>query len=182
MCAQPLIFVPVLFDNQEVRKQPLPPKAELQRWYQFYSATERGRAGYDKNRHDFAKLIWQLASPKWNFHDATFARSAAAFDDPDHVSIVIPNARRRLGLATGEPKDDELEKRLAAPPPPLIIFCTYSYINWLRTLPYVRALADKYQDQGLVMIGRPQTSLDTSIFYSVSLRLWVGQPCAPPSR
>jgi pimeloyl-ACP methyl ester carboxylesterase len=94
----------------------LPPKAEHQWWYQYYFATEHGRAGYDKYRHDFAKLIWQLASPKWNFDDATFDRSAASFDNPDHVSIVIHNYRWRLGLAEGEPKYDDLEKRLAAAP------------------------------------------------------------------
>ena len=88
-----------LIGSQEAGKMPLPPKAELQWWYQFYFATERGRAGYDKYRHDFAKLIWQLASPKWNFDDATFDRSAAAFDNPDHVAIVIHNYRWRLGLA-----------------------------------------------------------------------------------
>ena len=93
---------------------PLPPKAELQWWYQFYFATERGRAGYDKYRREFSKLIWQLASPKWKFDDATFDRSAAAFDNPDHVAIVIHNYRWRLGLAEGEPKYDDLEKRLAA--------------------------------------------------------------------
>jgi len=105
-----------LIGNQEAGKLPLPPKAELQWWYQFYFATERGRAGYDKYRHDFSKLIWQIASPKWNFDDATFERSAAAFDNPDHVAIVIHNYRWRLGLATGEAKYDELEKRLAASP------------------------------------------------------------------
>ena len=105
-----------LIGSQEAGKMPLPPKAELQWWYQFYFATERGRAGYDKYRHDFAKLIWQLASPKWNFDDATFDRSAAAFDNPDHVAIVIHNYRWRLGLADGEAKYDDLEKRLAAAP------------------------------------------------------------------
>jgi len=95
---------------------PLPPKAEFAWWYQFYFATDRGRAGYDKYRHDFAKLIWQLASPKWNFEDATFDRSAVAFDNPDHVDIVIHNYRWRLGLAKGEPQYDNLEKRLAAGP------------------------------------------------------------------
>jgi len=99
--------------SQAAGKTPLPPNAELQWWYQFYFATERGRAGYDKYRHDFAKLIWQLASPKWKFSDATFDRSAASFDNPDHVSIVIHNYRWRLGLAEGEPKHDDLEKRLA---------------------------------------------------------------------
>ena len=105
-----------LIGSQEAGKMPLPPKAELQWWYQYYFATERGRAGYDKYRHDFAKLIWQLASPKWDFDDATFDRSAASFDNPDHVSIVIHNYRWRLGLAEGEPKYDDLEKRLAEGP------------------------------------------------------------------
>jgi len=102
-----------LIGSQAAGKTPLPPNAELQWWYQFYFATERGRAGYDTYRHDFAKLIWQLASPKWKFSDATFDRSAASFDNPDHVSIVIHNYRWRLGLAEGEPKHDDLEKRLA---------------------------------------------------------------------
>jgi len=105
-----------LFSSQESQKVPLPPKAELQWWYQYYFATERGRAGYDKYRHDFSKLIWQIASPKWDFDDATFDRSAASFDNPDHVAIVIHNYRFRLGLAEGEPKYDGLEKRLAAAP------------------------------------------------------------------
>ena len=105
-----------LIGSREVGKMPLPPKAELQWWYQYYFATERGRAGYDKYRHDFSKLIWQIASPKWDFDDATFDRSAAAFDNPDHVSIVIHNYRWRLGLAEGEPKYDDLEKRLAEGP------------------------------------------------------------------
>jgi pimeloyl-ACP methyl ester carboxylesterase len=94
----------------------LPPTAELQWWYQYYFATERGQVGYDRYRHEFARLIWQLASPNWNFDDATFDRSAASFDNPDHVSIVIHNYRWRLGLAAGEPKFDELEQRLAEGP------------------------------------------------------------------
>jgi pimeloyl-ACP methyl ester carboxylesterase len=105
-----------LIGSQQAGKVPLPPKAELQWWYQYYFATERGRAGYDTYRHDFAKLIWQLASPKWDFDDATFERSAAAFDNPDHVSIVIHNYRWRLGVAEGEPQYDELEQRLAQGP------------------------------------------------------------------
>jgi pimeloyl-ACP methyl ester carboxylesterase len=92
---------------------PLPPKAELEWWYQFYFATERGRAGYEKYRREFSKLIWQIASPRWAFSDAVFDRSAAAFDNPDHVDIVIHNYRWRLGLAQGESKFDALEKRLA---------------------------------------------------------------------
>jgi pimeloyl-ACP methyl ester carboxylesterase len=105
-----------LIGSQEAGKMPLPPQAELQWWYQYYFATERGRAGYDKYRRDFAKLIWQLASPKWNFDDATFDRSAVAFDNTDHVQIVIHNYRWRLGLAEGESKYDDLEKRLALAP------------------------------------------------------------------
>jgi pimeloyl-ACP methyl ester carboxylesterase len=105
-----------LIGSQEAGKMPLPPKAELQWWYQYYFATERGRAGYEKYRRDFAKLIWQLASPKWNFDDATFDRSAASFDNPDHVAIVVHNYRWRLSLAEGEPKYDAFEKRLAEAP------------------------------------------------------------------
>jgi pimeloyl-ACP methyl ester carboxylesterase len=105
-----------LIGNPEAGKIPLPPQAELQWWYQFYFATERGRAGYEKYRDDFAKLIWRLASPKWGFDDATFARSAASLDNPDHVRIVIHNYRWRLGLAKGESKYDDLERRLATSP------------------------------------------------------------------
>jgi pimeloyl-ACP methyl ester carboxylesterase len=105
-----------LIGSREANRMPLPPKAELAWWYQYYFSTERGRAGYEAYRHDFAKLIWQIASPKWDFDDATFDRSAAAFDNPDHVSIVIHNYRWRLGLAEGEPKYDDLEKRLAEGP------------------------------------------------------------------
>ena len=105
-----------LIGSVAANKMPLPPKAELQWWYQYYFATERGRAGYEQHRHDFAKLIWQTASPKRDFDDATFNRSAAAFDNPDHVSIVIHNYRWRLGLAEGEPKYDDVEKRLAEGP------------------------------------------------------------------
>jgi pimeloyl-ACP methyl ester carboxylesterase len=105
-----------LIGSQQAGKVPLPPKAELQWWYQYYFATERGRAGYETYWHDFAKLIWQIASPQWDFDDATFERSAASFDNPDHVSVVIHNYRWRLGLAEGEPKYDDLEKRLAEGP------------------------------------------------------------------
>jgi len=105
-----------LIGSQQAGKKPLPPKAELQWWYQYYFATERGQAGYQEYRRDFAKLIWQLASPKWHFDDATFARSAQALDNPDHVSIVIHNYRWRLGLAEGEPKYAEMETRLAQAP------------------------------------------------------------------
>ena len=105
-----------LIGSQAANRMPLPPSAELQWWYQYYFATERGRAGYEKYRREFSKLIWQLASPKWNFDDPTFERSAASFDNPDHVAIVIHNYRWRLGLAPGEARYDDLEKRLAELP------------------------------------------------------------------
>lgn len=105
-----------LIGNQQAGKVPLPPKAELQWWYQYYFATERGAAGYAKYTRDFVRLIWELASPQWKFDDATFARSATAFDNPDHVAITIHNYRWRLGLAEGEAQYDDLEKRLAAAP------------------------------------------------------------------
>jgi pimeloyl-ACP methyl ester carboxylesterase len=105
-----------LIGNQEYGKIPLPPKTELQWWYQFYFATDRGRAGYEKYRNEFSKLIWQIASPTWNFDDATFDRSAAALNNPDHVAIVVHNYRWRIGIAEGEAKYDELERNLARGP------------------------------------------------------------------
>jgi pimeloyl-ACP methyl ester carboxylesterase len=105
-----------LIGSPEANQRPLPPKAELQWWYQYYFATERGRAGYDSHRREFARLIWQTASPEWEFDDATFDRSAASLNNPDHVSIVIHNYRWRLGLADGDPQYDDLERRLAAFP------------------------------------------------------------------
>ena len=105
-----------LIGSQAAGKTPLPPKAEFEWWYQFYFATERGEDGYEKYRREFAKLIWQLASPQWAFDAATFDRSAASFDNPDHVKIVIHNYRWRLGLAEGEPRYDSLEKGLAEGP------------------------------------------------------------------
>jgi pimeloyl-ACP methyl ester carboxylesterase len=105
-----------LIGSQASGRVPLPPAAELQWWYQFYFATDRGRDGYDKYRHDFAKLIWKLASPKWNFDDATFDRSAKAFDNPDHVAIAVHNYRWRLDLAQGEAKFDDVDKKLAQSP------------------------------------------------------------------
>jgi pimeloyl-ACP methyl ester carboxylesterase len=105
-----------LIGSQAAGVAPLLPRAELAWWYQFYFATDRGQAGYAKYRREFSKLIWQLASPKWAFDDATFARSAAAFDNPDHVDIVIDNYRWRLGLAAGEPQYDDLERQLASAP------------------------------------------------------------------
>jgi pimeloyl-ACP methyl ester carboxylesterase len=105
-----------LIGSQEAGKAPLPPEAELQWWYQFYFATDRGRAGYTKYRNEFSKLIWKIASPKWQFDDATFDRSAVAFDNPDHVAIVVHNYRWRLGLAEGDPRLDDLEKKLGIAP------------------------------------------------------------------
>ena len=105
-----------LIGSQAANRAPLPPEAELEWWYQYYFATERGRAGYEKYRRDFNKLIWQLASPKWNFDDATFDRSAASFDNPDHVQIVIHNYRWRLSIAEGERQYDDLERKLAQGP------------------------------------------------------------------
>jgi pimeloyl-ACP methyl ester carboxylesterase len=105
-----------LITNLEANKLPLPPRAEWAWWYQYYFSTERGRAGYDKYRGDFARLIWKNNSPKWAFDDATFERTAASFDNPDYVSIVIHNYRWRLSLAKGEPKYDDLERRLAQGP------------------------------------------------------------------
>ena len=105
-----------LLANRDANKMPLSPKAELQWWYQYYFATERGALGYDKYRHDFGKLIWQIASPKWEFDDATFDRTATSFNNPDYVAIVIHNYRFRLSLAEGEPQYDDLENRLAKNP------------------------------------------------------------------
>jgi pimeloyl-ACP methyl ester carboxylesterase len=105
-----------LIGSQAANTAPLPPSAELSWWYQFYFATERGRTGYARYRHDFAKLIWRTASPKWTFDDETFERSAAAFDNADHVDIVIDNYRWRLGLTGGEPQYEDLERQLATGP------------------------------------------------------------------
>jgi pimeloyl-ACP methyl ester carboxylesterase len=115
-CAGLVAVSGYLIGSQEAGKLPLPPEAELQWWYQYYFATERGRSGYDKYRREFAKLIWRTASPRWAFDDATFDRSAASFENPDHVAITIHNYRWRLGLADGEARYSEVEKRLAGGP------------------------------------------------------------------
>ncbi|MCL2419519.1 MAG: alpha/beta hydrolase [Conexibacteraceae bacterium] len=115
-CAGVVAVSGYLIGSQQAGALPLPPAAELQWWYQYYFATERGRVGYDRYRREFAKLIWQTASPEWKFDDATFDRSAAAFDNPDHVAIVVHNYRWRLGLADGEPEHAALEQRLASGP------------------------------------------------------------------
>jgi pimeloyl-ACP methyl ester carboxylesterase len=106
-----------LIVNLKANQQPLPPKAELGWWYQYYFATERGRVGYDQNRYDFNKLIWQIASPKWAFDTATYDRTAASFNNPDHVAIVIHNYRWRLSLADGEARYNDLEQKLFTGPP-----------------------------------------------------------------
>jgi pimeloyl-ACP methyl ester carboxylesterase len=106
-----------LIGSQAAGMQPLAPEAELQWWYQFYFATERGRLGYERNRRDFNRLIWKQASPRWNFDDRIFERSAGSFDNPDHVAIVIHNYRWRMGLASGEERYSEIERQLAAFPP-----------------------------------------------------------------
>jgi pimeloyl-ACP methyl ester carboxylesterase len=111
-CAGLVAVSGYLITNVKAQQKPLPPKAELGWWYQYYFATERGRVGYSENRNDFNKLIWKIVSPKWGFDDATFDRTAAAFENPDHVAIVIHNYRWRLGLAKGDPKYDDLENRL----------------------------------------------------------------------
>lgn len=105
-----------LIGNQESGKKPLPPKAELLWWYQFYFATDRGKEGYGKNRAEFAKLIWQMASPTWKFDDATFNITASSLNNPDHVDIVIHNYRWRLGISAGDDKYEEFETRLAQAP------------------------------------------------------------------
>jgi pimeloyl-ACP methyl ester carboxylesterase len=138
-----------LIGNQVAGKIPLPPRAELQWWYQYYFATERGREGYDKNRRDFSRLIWQLASPKWNFDDATFDRTVAAFDNPDHVAIVIHNYRWRLALAQGEAKYDDLEKRLAEGPvitvPTITMEGDANGAPHLEPAAYAKKFSGKYQ-------------------------------------
>ena len=105
-----------LITNLKANLLPLPPQAELAWWYQYYFAIERGRLGYSENRHDFNKLIWKIVSPKWDFDDATFDRTAEAFNNPDHVDIVIHNYRWRLSLAKGEARYDHLENKLFEAP------------------------------------------------------------------
>jgi len=146
-----------LIGNQELGKIPLSPKSELQWWYQFYFATERGAIGYDKNRDEFAKLIWQIASPTWKFDDTTFERSAASLKNPDHVAIVIHNYRWRLGLVEGEPKYNDLEKQLAKAP--LITIPTITLEGDANGAPhpepstYTKKFTGKYSHQLLKGIG-----------------------------
>jgi pimeloyl-ACP methyl ester carboxylesterase len=145
-----------LIVNLAANQQPLPPKAELGWWYQYYFATERGRRGYAENRYAFNKLIWQLASPTWHFDDTTFARTAAAFDNPDHVDIVIHNYRWRLSLANGEPRYDDLERRLSARPvitvPTITIGSDFDGAA-ADGAPYARQFSGKYSHRVLKGIG-----------------------------
>ena len=142
-----------LIGSQQSGKLPLPPNAEHQWWYQYYFATERGRAGYDKYRRQFAKLIWQLASPKWGFDDATFDRSATSFDNPDHVNVVIHNYRWRLGLAQGEPKYDALEERLAEGPvitvPAITLEGDANGAPHPDASAYAKKFSDRYEHRGV---------------------------------
>ena len=133
-----------LIGSQAANRMPLAPRAELDWWYQYYFATDRGRAGYDKYRDEFAKLIWQTASPKWHFDDETFARTAKAFDNPDHVSLVIHNYRWRLGVAEGESKYDDFERRLAEGPTIAVPTITLEGDANGAPHPDPRAYADKF--------------------------------------
>lgn len=105
-----------LITNLEANKKPLPPKLEWAWWYQFYFTTERGWLGLERHRDELAKLIWKFNSPTWDFDEATFDRTAAAFSNPDYVSIVIHNYRWRLSLAKGDPRYDGLDRQLAKSP------------------------------------------------------------------
>lgn len=136
-----------LIGTQALNQAPLAPDAELAWWYQFYFATERGRLGYEKNWHDFARLIWKTASPKWRFDDATFERSAASLANPDHVAITIHNYRWRLGLAEGEPQYDVLEKRLAELPAIGVPTITNGGRGQWRAAPAARRLREEVHGQ-----------------------------------
>jgi pimeloyl-ACP methyl ester carboxylesterase len=137
-----------LLSTPEANKMPLPPKAEYQWWYQYYFATERGVLGYDKYRRDFGKLIWQIASPKWDFDDATFDRTAASFNNPDYVAIVIHNYRYRLGLAEGESRYDDLENKLAASPVITVPTITLEGdAHYPDDTPYRKKFAGKYANR-----------------------------------
>lgn len=96
---------------------PQPPEIEHKLWYQYYFHGERGRAGLEKYRRQFCKLLWQLWSPSWQFDEATYERSAAAFDNPDFVEVVIHSYRHRYGLAAGDPALETTEQRLSRLPP-----------------------------------------------------------------
>jgi pimeloyl-ACP methyl ester carboxylesterase len=145
-----------LITSLKANLQPLPPKAEYGWWYQYYFAIERGELGYSANRHDFNKLIWKIVSPKWDFDDATFDRTAASFDNPDHVAIVIHNYRWRLSLAKGEPKYDDLEQKLFAGPVisvPAITIASDFDGPAADGASYAKKFAGKYSHQILKGIG-----------------------------
>jgi pimeloyl-ACP methyl ester carboxylesterase len=154
-----------LITSLEANLKPLPPVAEYGWWYQYYFATERGQLGYSENRHDFNKLIWKIVSPKWHFDDATYDRTAASFDNPDHVAIVIHNYRWRLSLAKGDPQYDELERKLFAGPvitvPAITISSDFDGPAASGTA-YAKKFAGKYSHQILNGIGHnvPQEAPD----------------------
>jgi pimeloyl-ACP methyl ester carboxylesterase len=156
-----------LITNLKANTQPLPPPAELGWWYQYYFATERGRIGYDRNRNDFNKLIWKNCSPEWHFDDATFARTAASFDNPDHVSIVIHNYRWRLSLAAGEPQYDELERKLNQAPvitvPTITIASDFDGAN-ADGASYRKQFSGKYSHRILKGIGHNVPQEDPQAF------------------
>jgi pimeloyl-ACP methyl ester carboxylesterase len=151
--------------NLNINQFPLPPQAELGWWYQYYFATDRGERGYTQFRHDFNKLIWKLASPKWAFDDATYIRTAPAFDNPDHVAIVIHNYRWRLSLAKGESRYDDWEKKLAAAPaitvPAITIGSDFDGAN-ADGAAYAKKFTGKYAHRLLPGIGHnvPQEAPD----------------------
>src|SRR5258708_2456064 len=145
-----------LITNREANKRPMPPQVEWGWWYQYYFATANGRAGYDAYRHDFAKLIWKTASPKWDFDDVTFDRTVASFNNPDHVSIVIHNYRWRISLSEGEPQYDDLEQQLDAMPviavPPITIASDFDGAASDGTS-YAKQFSGKYSHRILKGIG-----------------------------
>ncbi|HYL26427.1 MAG TPA: alpha/beta hydrolase [Candidatus Nitrosotalea sp.] len=145
-----------LITNLAANQKPLPPRAELGWWYQYYFTTERGRIGYGENRHDFNKLIWQLASPKWHFSDVTYDRTAASFENPDHVAIVIHNYRWRLGLAKGDPQNEALEAKLQQYPviavPTITIGSDFDGAN-ANGAAYRKLFSGKYEHRILPGIG-----------------------------
>ncbi len=163
-----------LIGNQEYGKMPLPPKAELQWWYQFYFATERGRSGYEKYRNEFSKLIWQIASPTWDFDDATFNRTAESLNNPDHVEIVVHNYRWRIGISEGETKYDELERRLAKGP--LIIVPTITLEGDANGAPhpdpgsYAKKFIGRYSHTLLKNIGHNLPQEDPNAFAAAIMK------------
>ena len=115
-CAGLLSFNSYNIQNIAKSMEPDAPENELSLWYQFYFHSERGRNGLQKDRRAICRLLWKLWSPTWAFDEATFERSAAAFDNPDFVDVVIQSYRHRFALAAGDPAYLDIEKHLAAQP------------------------------------------------------------------